>query len=343
MKKRVIAMLMLFALACASLTSCSTGQVQSKEEKIKPTVVIMPLFENGELAGDFPGEAQYFYEEYFSKPEVYDIAGEPTGSKFYLQGDVGLYILGQGKVTSAVNTTALLTDVRFDFSDTTFLVTGCAGSARDFGVVGDVYIITAAIDYDLGHTADHRDIAEGSDSIWFRIGEYDKQVYHELNTDLVDFAYELTKDIPVATTDDARACMARNFDNADWAIRDPKVLKGTAITSDNYWKGEYNHEKANVITEEFGAPDPYAASEMEDAAIALAFEKMGYIDQVLMLRCSVNVDVFIDGQSPERLWGGAEKASGEGDGFDGFTDIFPVALENSFIVGKTIIDALLAR
>ena len=337
MKRRVVAVLMIVVLACTALTACK------KDDRIKPTVVIMPLFENGELTGDFPGEAQYFYEEYFSEPEVFDIAGEPTASKFYLQGNVGMYILGQGKVTSSINTTALLADERFDFSETTFIVTGCAGSARDFGVVGDVYIISAAIDYDLNHTADHRDIAEGTDTTWFRIGEYDRQVYHELNSELVDFAYELTKDIPVATTDDARACMARNFDNADWAIRDPKVLKGTAITSDNYWKGEYNHEKANVITEDFGAPDPYAATEMEDAAVALAFEKMGYIDQVIMLRSSVNVDVFVDGQTPETLWGGAEKAAGAGDGFDGFTDIFPVAMENSFVVGKTIIDALLAR
>lgn len=343
MKKRAIVMLVIFAWVCTSLTACSTKQQQNKEEKIKPIVVIMPLFENGELVGDFPGEAQYFYEEYFSKPEVYDIVEEASGNKFYLQGDVGMYILGQGKVTSAVNVTALLADARFDFSDTTFLVTGCAGSARDFGVVGDVYIITAAIDYDLGHTADYRDIAEGSNTIWFRIGEYDKQVYHKLNADLVDFAYELTKDIQIATTDDARSCMARNFDNADWAIRDPKVLKGTSITSDNYWKGEYNHEKANVITEEFKAPDPYAASEMENAAIALAFEKMGYIDQLIMLRCSVNIDVFIDGQTPEILWGGAEKPWGEGDGVDGFTDIFPVAMKNSFVVGKTIVDALLDR
>jgi len=42
-----------------------------------------------------------------------------------------------------------LSDERFDFSDAYILSTGCAGSAEGYGIMGDVFVITAAADYDL--------------------------------------------------------------------------------------------------------------------------------------------------------------------------------------------------
>ena len=50
---------------------------------------------------------------------------------------------------STANTYAILSDERFDFSDAYIISTGCAGSAEGYGVMGDVYVITAAVDYDL--------------------------------------------------------------------------------------------------------------------------------------------------------------------------------------------------
>ena len=77
---------------------------------------------------------------------------------------------------------------------------------------------------------------------------------------------------------------------------------------------------------------------MEDSAIALTFEKMGMLDQLLILRSSVNMDVFVDGETPESLWGDGKPLFD--NGYDGFTDIFPVSMENCFRVGKTIIEKI---
>ena len=328
----------IFVLAGLILSAICTGALSESGERIHPTAVIMSMFEVDALAGDDPGEAQYYYEEYFPNPEVYEITKDPFGCSLYVQDDLALCLLGQGKSSAAVNVAALLCDPRFDFSDTTFLVTGCAGSSEGYGVVGDVYIITATVDYDLGHTADVRDLADASSPIWYRMEEYDPVACHLLNPELTDAAYTLTKDLELKTTDDARSCMARNFDNADWAMREPRVLKGTSITSDDYWKGEYKHQKAMYMTEAYQTPDPYTATVMEDNAIALAFEKMGMLDQLLIIRSSVNMDVFLDGETPESFWGGGKRLLD--NGFDGFTDIFPVSMENCYKVGRTILERI---
>ena len=60
LRKTGIALILLFAIIF-TLAGCS---LQSKDKKIPVQVLIIPKFEVGENAGDFPGEAQYFYEEY---------------------------------------------------------------------------------------------------------------------------------------------------------------------------------------------------------------------------------------------------------------------------------------
>ena len=45
------------------LAGCSA---QTKKQGIPVRVLILPVFEAGELTGDFPGEAQYFYEKYLA-------------------------------------------------------------------------------------------------------------------------------------------------------------------------------------------------------------------------------------------------------------------------------------
>lgn len=52
-----------------------------------------------------------------------------------------------------MHTAALLADEYFAFSDTYVMSVGCAGGSTGYAVMGDVCIITAAADYDLGHHA----------------------------------------------------------------------------------------------------------------------------------------------------------------------------------------------
>lgn len=58
-----------------------------------------------------------------------------------------------------------------------------------------------------------------------------------LNTALTDQVYDLVKDVKVETTKSTARYLAESFPGEKWAKRQPRVLKGTSVTGDNFWKG----------------------------------------------------------------------------------------------------------
>ncbi len=54
----------IFAALLFSLTLSACADKTGKTEKTALKVIIIPKFEIGEMSGDFPGEAQLFYEKY---------------------------------------------------------------------------------------------------------------------------------------------------------------------------------------------------------------------------------------------------------------------------------------
>lgn len=346
MLTRKIVRLLLCFLMLAVFTGNAIGETaEGTEAAIPVKVLILPKFEISEMAGDFPGEAQYYYERYLDGAETYEIAGGTEGNLLYVKDGVALYMLGMGKVNSALNTMAVLSDRRFDFSGAYILSTGCAGSSAGNTVMGDVFIITAAVDYDLGHHADIREMTQEKDVTWFHDSDFDSGAYVLLDPELTDKVWALTENVPVETTPVTREYMRAAFDGEEWAVRDPKVIRGTSVTADNYWKGEYGHANALEMVREYGCPDPYVATEMEDVAVCLAVKRMGMLDRLIIVRDSVNMDVFLLGATPEVLWGEgiSEKERAEDEGSNVETaDIFATAMKNNFAVGSVIIDAILA-
>ncbi len=336
--KRLIAILLVTMLLVPSMLAMAEA---TDEQPIEIKVLILPKFEAGEMAGDFPGEAQYYYEAYCAGGDEYDIVGGFQGNKLYVKDGVALYVTGMGKVNASMSLLAVLSDDRFDFSDAYVFSTGCAGSSVDYGVMGDVFLITGVVDFDLGHHADIRDLSEGATTTWFHDASYDSSSYKILNQDLMDKIWPLIKDVKVETTDRTRNYMAAAFDNADWATRDPMVLRGTGATGDNYWKGEYDHANAVLMTATYGCPDPYALTEMEDVALAVVMDRMGMLDRYIIVRDSVNMDVFMNGASPESLWDPNFQDSLASESSVESADIFATAMENNFKVGSVIIDAIL--
>ena len=309
-------------------TEEATTEVAAEEadaaDPISIKVLILPKFENGEMTGDFPGEAQYYYDAYVKDGDEYDITGGFEGNKLYVKDGVALYVTGMGKVNSAMSLQAILSDSRFDFSD-----------------AYDVYVITATVDYDLGHHADPRELTDESDATWYHDDSYDSASYKILNQDLCNKVYDLVKDVKIETTDNTRAYMAAAFDNAEWATRDPEVLKGTTVTSDNYWKGEHGHETALLMTETYSCPDPYALTEMEDNALAVVLDRFGMLDRYIIIRDSVNTDVFMNGATPESLWDPNFEDSLDSESSVESADIFATAMENNYKVGSVVVDAIL--
>ncbi len=334
-----------FALVIGILLgSLVTYKLFDKKEtdKIDIKVLILPKFENGEMTGDFPGEAQFYYDAYLKDSDEYEIEGGYEKHKLYVKDGVALYVTGMGKVNSATSLQAILLDNRFDFSNAYVISTGCGGSSKGYGVMGDVYIGTSTVDFDFGHNIDSHDLTTDSNTTWFHDESYDEIAVHELNEDLCNKVYELVKDIPLETTKITKSQMAKTFDNADWATRNPKVLLGTVVTSDNYWKGEYDHENALLMVETYHCKDPFAVTEMEDNALAIVLKRYQMLDRYIIIRDSVNMDVFMNGDTPESLWGQGEYDESIGlASSDETLDIFVVGMENNFKVGSVVINAIL--
>lgn len=335
---KLIAACTLVVVIVGTLAGCS---VRSRDQGIPVRVLILPKFEVGELAGDFPGEAQYFYEEYLAGGDVYEIDGFPGKSELYYRDGVAMCSVGQGKVSAALNTQAVLSDERFDFSDAYVLAVGCGGSAEGYGIFGDVFVISAAADYDLGHHADPREMTSGTDTTWFHDESYDDIAVIRLDQDLTDRVYELVEDVPLETTEQTVSFLKKEYPGETWADRPPRVMRGTSVTSDDFWKGRYDHKNALLITETYGCSDPYAITEMEDIATGQAVKSSGMLDRLIILRVSVNMDVFSSGITPESLWGPeSDDHIASKNGLES-VDIFETAMQNCFNVGRVIIDAIL--
>ena len=304
-------------------------------------ILILPKFELGEISGDFPGEAQLFYDAYLAGGDVYDIGGSPEANRLYYKDGVAMCVLGQGKVKAALSTAAVLSDERFDFSDAYILAVGCGGVAEGYGILGDVFVISAAVDFDLGHHADPREMNDKTGTTWFHDVSLDDSAVVTLDRDLTKRVFELVKDIPLETTKDTVAFLGKEYPGEAWADRQPRVRLGTSVTGDNYWKGTYDHQNALLITETYGCRDPFAISEMEDTAVGQAVQRFGSLERLIILRVGVNMDVFPTGMTPEMLWGEeiedhiASQKSMES------VDIFETAMKNCYDTGKTVIDAIL--
>ncbi len=340
--KRIVWMVCAVAATAAVLFSVLTGCVK-KDKRLSVKVLLLPHFESGEMVGDFPGEAQLFYEEYLNGK--CDTFVTETGYPIYYnrESKIAMSMTGSGKVNTAVCLTSVLSDKRFDFSEAYIFTFGCAGGSTGVSVPGDVVFASAAIDFDLGHTADIRDMSKpDAEQLWFHDASYDEVSHKLTDAALTRRVYELTKDIVLDTTENTKKAMQKSFPGEEWAKRDPKVTVGTVVTSDDFWKGEYGHAKAEQITAYYGCPDPYMITEMEDVVTAVVAEKFGLSDKLIIMRANVNVDVFTNGDTPESLWSEGSNYNEKVQEENSETmDIFETAMYNNFKVGKVVIEAIL--
>ncbi len=312
---------------------------QMKDQRIPVKVLILPKFEVDEMTGDFPGEAQIFYEEYLAGGDIYEITVGTNASRLYYKNEIAMFLLGQGKISVAINTSAVLSDKRFDFSDAYILSVGCGGAAEGYGIFGDVFVISAAVDCDLGYWADSRELSNHTGTTWFHDESYDDIAVFRLNQNLTDRVFELVKDLQLDTTENTMDFLHEQYAGEEWADRTPKVMRGTSFTSDRYWKGIYDHQNALLMTETYQCQDPFAITEMEDIAVARTVENFGMTDRLIILRTAVNMDAFPTGMTPEMLWGTDDHVASENSLES--VDIFETAMRNCFAAGKVLIDAIL--
>ena len=314
-------------------------------EIIRPKVVVIAMFEAGNDTGDQPGEFQFWVE----REKLTRVLPFPQGYRdlrVNADGSVLGVVTGVGTAKSAATIMALGLDPRFDFSKTYWLVAGIAGIDPHDGPLGAAVWAEWIVDGDLGHEIDAREIPAGWTTGYLPLRK--KKPYelpvdrsegeaYRLDPGFVEWAYQLTKDTPLADTDamQRRRALYTGFPNAQ---RPPLVMKGDTLSSMTYWHGKILNQWANDWVKYFSdGTGNYVTTAMEDTGTLqsltfLARAKRVDVQRVLVLRTASNFDMQWPGGDA------AESLSGEKLG-PGYSAYLP-SLEAAHRVGSVVVHEL---
>ncbi len=318
-------------------------------EVLRPKVVVVAMFEIGEDTGDRPGEFQLWVE----REKLDRVLPFPAGYRNLrtnADGSVLGLVTGVGNTNAATGIMALGLDPRFDLSKSYWLVAGIAGIDPADGPVGSAVWTDFAVEGDLGHEIDPREVPAGWKTGYIPLRKktpYAKPLQpaaergdhaYELNPGLMRWAYALTKDTPLADTDDIRGFRAR-YTNFPKAQQPPQILIGANLASSTYWHGKLLNEWANdwvaYYTEDRGN---YVTTAMEDTGTLRALTNLtragrADVKRALVLRTASNHDMQPPGlTAPQSL---------AGEGIGHYSAYLP-SLEAAHAVGSRVVHALVA-
>ncbi len=312
---------------------------------LRPKVVVVTMFEAGADTGDRPGEFQYWVE----REKLTQVLPFPQGYRDLrtnADGSVLGVVTGVGTAKSAATIMALGMDARFDLSKSYWLVAGIAGIDPQDGSLGSAVWAEWLVDGDLGHEIDPREMPAGWTTGYLPLRK--KKPYelpvdrsegeaYRLDSKLVEWAYRLTKDTPLADTEPMRKRRAlyTGFPNAQ---QPPKVMKGDNLSSMTYWHGKILNQWANDWVKYFSdGTGNYVTTAMEDTGTMqsltfLARAKRADAQRLLVLRTASNFDMQWPGGDA------AESLSGEKLG-PGYSAYLP-SLEAAHQVGSRVVHEL---
>ncbi len=292
----------LFAVTVAYAALLS-AQAAPSAKPIEVKVVVITMFERGEDTGDAPGEYQLWVE----REHLDRVIPVPAGYHHVrMNGDGVLGMLtGVGTARAAASVMALGLDPRFDFSKAYWIVAGIGGGDPADVSLGSAVWADRVIDSDLAYEIDAREIPKDWPTGYVPLSRatpyeqparngLDGEMY-TLNPQLVGWAFQLTKDTPLADSDTMRSYRARyaGFPNA---MKPPFVARGDAMSGSTFWHGALMDEWANAWDAYFtGGKGNFMVTGMEDTGTmqALTFLSQAArvdINRVLVLRTVSNYD-----------------------------------------------------
>jgi purine nucleoside permease len=196
-------------------------------------------------------------------------------------------------------------DPRFDLSKAYWLVAGIGGGDPADVSLGSAVWAEHVLDGDLAYEIDARQIPENWPTGYVPLRKatpYEQPVRKELegeiytlNPELVNWAFRLTKDVPLADSDSLRTSRAR-FKEFPNALKPPFVTHGDTLSSSTFWHGSKMDEWANAWTRYYtGGTGNYMVAAMEDTGTMQALtllSQAGRVDlqRVLVLRTVSNYD-----------------------------------------------------
>jgi purine nucleoside permease len=313
-----------------------------RAEPITVKVVVVTMYQIGKLTDDKPGEAHLWVE----RQKLNRVLPFPMGEYELRMNDAGLLLIctGGGVTNSSSSLMALGLDPRFDLRHAYWLVAGIAG-----GDPLDVSLGTAAwakhvVDGDLLYEIDAREIPPGWPYGMLPLGGKRPNdlaggwtvdtIHYALNAPLVEWAYALTKDHPIADSPGI-AQFRRQFAAYPAATRPPFVTIGDSLSSSKYWHGEHMNQWANDwVKLQAGKDANFMMANMEDSGTLTALRRLsrgGLVDlkRVLVLRTASNYSMAPPGKST------AWSATAE------YPDAGAPAIEAAYEVGNRVVQALL--
>lgn len=280
MKKKIISIMLVLVF---SIAMCSNA-FAANAKKLPVKVMLISIFEVGGNEGDYPGEYQRLYERYLKGSENIAIKGTVSGAD-YKDGVLGS-LVGMGKASSAGSMMAILKDPRFDFSKTYFITSACAGGNPNVATTGSVCIADKAMDIEYGYRWVNEDDKYGNYQFKTMNSEaLNGQLIY--NKKLVNWAYNLTKDMKLVNSEDANHF--RSLYKQKAAHEEPKVLIGALASADAFTHGTGYGKTSTRIVKKY-VNGIYTAAEFEDNAIGLVLKRMGHLERTLTVRSIVNFD-----------------------------------------------------
>jgi purine nucleoside permease len=259
--------------------------------------------------------------------------------------DVCVMTTGMGHTNAAASIMALTFSPRFDLRHTYFMVAGIAGIDPQQGTVGSAAWAKYLVDFGIQWEIDGREIPAGWNTGYLGINtkspaekpplDYRTEVF-QLNTQLADTAFALSRN--VVLSDNAQAQAARAKYSYAPANRPPTVIQCDTLAGDTWWSGTLLGQRARdwtkILTDGKGT---YCTTQQEDNATYEALKRAASVhkvdlNRVAVVRAGSDFDRPYDGQtSADNLL----NYSAQG----GFT----IALENLYRSGNPLVQDIVTH
>ncbi|MCZ6503235.1 MAG: purine nucleoside permease [Gammaproteobacteria bacterium] len=323
-----------------------TSSCSAETERILVKVVVVTMFESGEVTGDKPGEFQFWVERLDLK-HVYPFEMGEYELRMNDDGVLGV-CLGGGIPNATASIMALGLDTRFDLTKAYWLIAGIAGADPEDMSLGSAAWARWIIDGDLLYEIDAREIpdgwpygmiplgaqkpADGPQDI--RTGWSLNTIAFELNQDLVNWAFKVSKDTFIPDGVDIKI-FRRQFDGYPTAQKPPFVTIGETLSASTYWHGALMSKWANDWVKLYSNEQMnFMTANMEDSGTLTALHRLGRIklidtDRIMVLRTASNFTIPPPGK--DAAW--SSTAPYPDDGLP--------AKESAFRVGNSVVKEIL--
>jgi purine nucleoside permease len=318
-------------LACALTAAQAQPAPESAQRPIKVLIITM-----------FEPEAAPWIEPLALTQQVPVPGLLPAHPALRCNGDdVCLLVAGMGHANVAASTMAVALDPRLDLRRAYFLIAGISGIDPAQGTTGSAAWARWLVDFGIAHELDAREMPRGWKTGYLGIMtkdpkekpkfEYFTEAFR-LDEALLRKALALTRDAPLADSDQARAYRAR-YRKAP-ANQPPKVIQCDTLGGDTWWHGhrlgQHARDWTRLLTDGQGT---YCTTQQEDNATYNALSRAaaaGKVDltRLMVLRTGSNFDRPYPGQSAyDSLMASTSGASGG----------FGPATQNLYVVGGIVV------